>query len=180
MRNNRHNSGIHAIIFILLSLALAVLASTATLQRGHAASPSNGTLTLASGPLVYTGGPFVVPNPSAQVNGTPTCNAALPCDDFALTINVPAGTDATKQVKVSVGWPISSADFDVYILQGATVVATAASSSDPEIVFLPAVSATYTIRVVPFTPAGQSYTGTISLPDIPAAPPTASGIAPRY
>ncbi|HEX3227683.1 MAG TPA: sialidase family protein, partial [Pyrinomonadaceae bacterium] len=179
MRHRRHTK-IHTFLFIFLSIALAVLASTATFQRGRAASPSSGTLTLASGPLTYTGGPFVVANVSAQANGTPICNAALPCDDFALTINVLAGTDTTKQVRVSVGWPVSSADFDVYILQGSTVVATAASSSDPEIVFLPAVSASYTIRVVPFIPAGQSYTGTISLQDIPAAPPAASGIAPRY
>jgi hypothetical protein len=151
MRNRRH-SKIHTFLFIFLSIALAVLASTATLQRSRAASPSNGTLTLASGRWSIPGA-ICGANVSAQANGTPICNAALPCDDFALTINVPAGTDATKQVKVAVGWPVSSADFDVYILQGSTVVATAASSSDPEIVFLPAVSAAYTIRVVPFIPA---------------------------
>ncbi len=145
-----------------------------------AASPPNGTLTTASGPVIYTGGPFVTPNVTAQVNGTPDCTAPMSCDDFALTISVPAGTDATKRVKVSVEWPISAADFDVYILQGANVVATSASSSDPEVAFLPAVSASYTIRVVPFAPAGQSYTGTISLEDIPAPPPPSGATPPRY
>jgi PKD repeat protein len=147
---------------------------------GSAATPSSGTLTTSTTTLTYTGGPFAVANPSAQANGTPVCNAALPCDDFTLTISVPAGTDTTKRVRVNVAWPVAAADFDVYVLQGATVVATAASSSDPEVLFLPAVSAMYTIRTVPFAPAGQSYTGTITLEDIPASPPPASGIAPRY
>lgn len=168
-------------VMIVIAVAVclvAVLLGTTFLTS--AANPSGGTLTTGSGPLTYSGGPFVVPNASAQANGTPICNAALPCDDFALTINVPAGTDTTKQIKVNVQWPVSSADFDVYILQGSTVVATAASSSDPEVAFLPAVSAAYTIRVVPFAPAGQSYTGTVSLIDITPPPPAASGIAPRY
>jgi len=106
----------------------------------------------------------------------------MSCDDFVLTVNMAGGPDPdpTKQVKISVGWPISSADFDVYILQGATTVATAASSADPEVVVLPAVSATYTIRVVPFAPAGQTYTATVTLENIPPAPPPATGPAPRY
>ena len=91
-------------------------------------------------------------------------------------------TDATKTVKVSVGWPISSADFDVYIFEndGTTLVTTAASSSDPEVAFLPAVSHTYIIRTVPFAPLGQSYEATVSLEDIPPTPPPPVGIAPRY
>src|SRR5215510_5066802 len=126
MKNEPRYNNIRTFLFILLSFALAGLATAPTFLHVRAASPSSGTLTLASGPISYTGGPFVVANVSAQANGTPICNAALPCDDFTLTVNVPAGTDATKQVKVTIGWPVSAADFDVYILQGATVVATAA------------------------------------------------------
>ncbi len=143
-----------------------------------AASPSSGTLTTTSGPLIYTGGPFVMPNATAQVNGTPDCTAPMSCDDFALTVSVP--TDATKHVRVKIEWPLSTADFDLYIFQGANLVAQSASSSDPEVAFLPAVSASYTIRVVPFAPAGQSYTGTISLEDIPAPPPPSGAPSPRY
>jgi hypothetical protein len=147
-----------------------------------AATPPSGTLTLVSGPLTYVGGPFVVPNATAQANGTPLCTAPMSCDDYTLTINVPVGTDATKIVKVVVGWPVSTADFDVYILEsdGTTLVTSAASSSDPEVAFLPAVSHTYIIRTVPFAPAGQSYAATVSLEDLPPPPPPPVGIAPRY
>ena len=121
---------------------------------------------------------FCCTNPTAQT-GTPICTAPMSCDDFVLTVDMTGGPnpDPTKHVKISVGWPISSADFDVYVLQGATTVATAASSADPEVVILPAVSATYTIRVVPFAPSGQTYTATVTLENIP--PPRRRALALR-
>ncbi|HYL06170.1 MAG TPA: PKD domain-containing protein, partial [Thermoanaerobaculia bacterium] len=42
------------------------------------------------------------------------------------------------------------------------------------------VNGGYTVVVAPFTPAGQSFTGTVSLVPIPAAPPPPPGIPPRY
>jgi PKD repeat protein len=152
----------------------------ASLPTAQMATPANGTLTDSSGPITYTAGPFFVPNPTAQANGAPLCNAATPCDDFTLTVAVPPGLATTHKVKVVVSWPVATADFDVYILQGSTTVTTAASSSDPEVAFLPAVSGAYTIRVTPFAPAGQSITATISLVQLPPPPPPPSGIAPRY
>jgi len=200
MRSNQKETNAHYTLFpsphkrgrLVTTLLLALLCFAVILSAliksddflsntAIASSPSSGTLTTISGPLTYTGGPFVVANASAQANGTPICNAALPCDDYTLTISVPPGTDTTKRVKIKVEWPVSAADFDVYILQGSTVVATSASSSDPEVAILPAVSGVYTIRTVPFTPAGQSYTGTVILEDIPPLPPAPPpGIAPRY
>ena len=143
--------------------------------------PPNGTISPASPTLTYTGGPFVAPNVTAQA-GTVNCTVPMSCDDFALTVNMSPGPnpDPAKHVKISVGWPVSSADFDVYIFQGTTVVASSASSADPEVVVLPALSASYTIRVVPFAPAGQSYTATITLENIPPTPPPGTGAAPRY
>ena len=102
-------------------LAIALCSAGALLGvLSFAATPPSGTLSLATPTLMYNGsGPYVVPNATAQANGTPIC-APDPggqlCDDFTLTINVPAGTSATKQVKISVGWPVSAADFDVYVL----------------------------------------------------------------
>jgi hypothetical protein len=165
---------------ILLALALCSVGALIG-ALSFAATPPSGTLTLGSGPQTYVGGPFVVPNATAQA-GAPVCTVPMSCDDYTLTINVPAGTDATKTVKVVVGWPVSSADFDVYIYEsdGTTLVTTSASSSDPEVAFLPAVSHTYIIRTVPFAPAGQSYEATVSLEDVPPPPPPPVGIAPRY
>ena len=79
-------------------------------------------------------------------------------------------------------WPVSAADFDVYVLQNGSVVSTSASSADPEVVVLPALSTganPYTIRVIPFAPAGQSYTATVTLENRPATPPPGSGPAPE-
>ena len=169
-------------IRIIIAVALCFLgASLGWLTFADTNPGSPGTVSLANPTLTYMGGPFIAPNPTAQT-GTPICTAPMSCDDFVLTVDMTGGPnpDPTKHVKISVGWPLSSADFDVYVLQGATVVATSASSADPEVVVLPALSATYTIRVVPFAPAGQIYTATVTLENIPPSPPPGTGPAPRY
>src|SRR5437879_11774186 len=59
-----------------------------------AATPSSGTLTDTSGPLSYTAGPFFVANPTPIlfVDQGPECSgSAQPCDNFALTVTLPAG-----------------------------------------------------------------------------------------
>jgi hypothetical protein len=145
------------------------------------ATPATGTLTNGSGPVTWTGGPFVVSNATAQANGTPTCTGTgQDCDDFHLAVTVI--TDPTKQVRISVQWPNSTADFDVYVYDstGTTVVATSATSSDPETCFVPATTASYIVRVVPFLPLGQSYTATASLETPPAAAVPSGSPAPRY
>jgi hypothetical protein len=173
---------------ILLSTALGCVGALLGVLS-FAAVPPSGTLSLGTPMLMYNGsGPYVVPNATAQATGAPVC-APDPggqlCDDFTLTINVPAGTSATKQVKIAVGWPVSAADFDVYVLQGTTgetVVTTCASSSDPEVCILPAEPGVFRIRAVPFAPAGQNYSATVTLEDLPPAPPPPppGTVSPRY
>ena len=148
---------------------------------GFASTPSSGTLTDSSAAVTWTGGPFVVPNASAQAGSGPVCTGSgQDCDDFTLHVNVT--TDATKKVRVEVGWPVTTADFDVYIYKtdGTTLVTSSASSADPEVCFLDAKPGDYIVRIVPFAPAGQSYTATASLSAPPVAPPAGSGPAPRY
>lgn len=192
-----HQSGTFSLRLVLglalcsLGVSLALFASAApshpqvksgkTPPASEAPSPASGTLSLGTPTLNYTGGgPFVVANTTAQA-GPPLCTGPMFCDDYTLTVSVPAGTSATKFVKVTIEWPISAADFDVYVYQGATLITDAASSSDPEILFLPAEpAAPYTIRVIPFAPAGQNYTGKIELLDNAPPPPPPSGPVPRY
>jgi hypothetical protein len=82
---------------------------------------------------------------------------------------------------VSVGWPNQAADFDVYVLDASgNTVGTSASNADPEQVVLPPNSGTYTVRVVPFNPLGQSITGTAKLSAIPGNPPPASTTGLAY
>ena len=163
---------------ILISATIAIITTV-----GSAASPSNGTLTPASGALSYTAGPFVVANESGQGGVvTPLCQPGTPlCDEYTLTVNA-ASVAATKKLLIQIQWPTSAADFDLYVLQGATIVGSSHGSSDPETVFLnvPADGTVYTIRVIPTTPLGDSITGTIALVDPPAPTQTGTGSAPRY
>ena len=137
---------------------------------------SSGTISSANPTITYSDGPFVVPNATAQA-GDPICTVPMSCSDFALTVAV---DDPTKQVRISVSWPISTADFDVYVYNGSPATAmlagSSASSADPEVVFLPATSGVYTIRVVPFAPVGQTYTAVVTLESKPAVP--VAGTAP--
>ncbi|HEV7518047.1 MAG TPA: hypothetical protein VGR07_17245, partial [Thermoanaerobaculia bacterium] len=100
----------------------------------------------AAHPITYSAGPFFVPNiPPPVIGGGVTCDAAHPCDETTLTVNVSAATAAAKRIKVTIGWPLSTtdADFDLYVLQGSDTLAQSASTFDPEIVTIPATNGTY-------------------------------------
>src|SRR6266404_242979 len=165
-------------------LSLAVIALIAGMVVSDAATPNGGSLTDASGPLTYASGPFLVANPSSQANGTPICSAPLPCDDYGLSVNVSPATTANKLIKVKVAWPTIQAQIDLYILDASnTIIAAYLSSNtnvDPDLLLFPAVNGSYTVRIVPFNPQGQSTTATISLVDKTPAAPGASGLAPRF
>src|SRR5262249_36567219 len=144
-----------------------------------------------SGPLTFTGGPYAVANPSSQATGTPVCNAALPCDEYAFNVNVSNATSQNKYIRVELAWPVvGEAQFDVYVFDGTTATGRliARSLGDqtyvmPDVCLIPAVAAAngvYTLRIVPFLPFGQSVTGKVSLVDIPAAAPIDSGMAPSF
>ena len=162
------------------SLVLIVGLVSSLVGLGARAMPGSGTLSPAAPTLSYTAGPFLVANPGAQAGGGPVCNGPETCDDYALTVAVPAGYDANHNIRIEIGWPVAGADFDVYILRGESVIATAASSSDPEVAIIPALAGEYIVRVVPFAPAGQSITGNINLTEVTQGPPPSAGIAPRY
>src|SRR5207247_4923039 len=92
-----------------------------------AATPSSGTLTDTSGPLTYTAGPFFVANPTPIIflDQGPECfGSAQPCDDFVLTVTLPAGYAAMHpgaSVKVTLGWTDAgsdASDYDLYIYRG--------------------------------------------------------------
>src|SRR5207248_8651027 len=168
--------------FVLCSLAgwLAVLAFAAI-------TPPGGTLTDASGPITSTGGPYLVANPSSQATGTPTCNAVLICDDYVLTVSgLSAATTASKYIRIEVRWPeLGEAQFDLYVFAGATATGAPIASSignmtyvEPDVVLLPAINGTYTLRIVPFNPQGLSVTGTINLVPFPPVAPAEIGINP--
>jgi PKD repeat protein len=167
-----------------------------------AASPASGTLTDTSGPLNYTAGPFNVANPTPLPQGVdagPECNnPSQPCDDFALTITLPAGYKAAHpnvSAKVTLSWTDAgsgNSDYDLYIYKG-TVINTSgskaadhqsATSANPEIASIKPLadgSQTYTVKVVPFTPTGETVKVKIELvtgSNVPSPPPGLPGSGP--
>jgi hypothetical protein len=174
---------------ILLALALCSASAFLAMLSFAATTPTGGTLTDASGPLTFTGGPYLVANPSAQANGIPTCNAALVCDEYALTVvGLSTPTTASKYIRIEVKWQeLGEAQFDLYVFQGNSTTGKIIAQSlgdqtyvDPDVVLIPAVNGSYTIRVVPFNPQGLSITGTISLVAFPVVAPADPGVAPTF
>jgi len=148
-----------------------------------AATPGSGTLTTASGPLTYSAGPFTVPNPTPvpEYDVGPECSNPLqPCDDYALTVSLPAGYTTTypnAAVKVTMSWTdalAGASDYDLYVYKG-TVITTnggqtadsqSASSANPEVATygpLADGNTTFTIKVVPYTPTGETVNVKIEL-----------------
>jgi hypothetical protein len=186
---------------IFLAFALCSLGAWLA-ALSFAASPASGTLTDTSGPLNYTAGPFNVPNPTPLPEGLdagPECNnPSQPCDDFALTITLPAGFKAAHpnvSAKVTLSWTDTgsgNSDYDLYVYKG-TVTTTngskaadhqSASSANPEIATIKPLadgSQTYTVKVVPFTPTNETVRVTIELvtgSSVPSAPPGVGGSGP--
>ena len=111
-RNTRTRSNLltpkTTILLALLGcLTVGVIVAT---RRSFAANPASGTLTDVSGPVSYTAGPFNTANasPVPQVDTGPRCNGTTnPCDNFALTLTLPAGYHAAHPnaaVKFTLGW----------------------------------------------------------------------------
>ncbi|MBV9611998.1 MAG: hypothetical protein JO091_05975 [Acidobacteriaceae bacterium] len=161
-------------------IAAAVL--LAAVAKG--ATPASGTITDSQPTLSYTAGPFLVPNVTDNVSGTPTCDSTIPaeeCDTFTLNVSVASSDATTKRISVSISFPISAGEFDVFVFDSkGNLVGSDTAGGEPSVASIPAVSGTYTVVVDPWNPLGQSFTGTIALETLPAQPPPAKGIAPRY
>src|SRR5215212_2449229 len=84
-KNTTESAFFHPRVICALILCLAGI--SLTMFSFAATTPAGGVLTDASGPLTFTGGPYLVANPSSQATGTPTCNAVLPCDEYTLTVS---------------------------------------------------------------------------------------------
>ncbi|HEX8489642.1 MAG TPA: hypothetical protein VF626_01370, partial [Chthoniobacterales bacterium] len=165
-----------------------------------ATTPPSGTLSPSNPVLEFTGGPFVIPaNASDNVEGPVDCDAANPCEDFGLTIDLPQSykdSHPNDIVRIVISWddPSSGQDLDTWLVDDPddnTYPAHAGNgSSNPEVMELtldkfPAGTSKYFVRVAPFISTGQAFKGKVSLVS-PAAPPSSgpptpfSGIAPRY
>lgn len=149
-------------------------------ESGVATSSSGeGVLTENNSKITYTAGPFLVANVTPATGLE--CGTGFPCDDFHLTVETPAGYGSDHEMKIQIEWSNNAADFDLYVLDSSDdVIATAASSANPETVILPPTSGDYTVRVVPFAPLGETFTGTIELTEKESNPPKSDEEPPTY
>ncbi len=160
----------------LLSVVLLLTASAL-----HAATPADGTLTDTSGPLTFTGGPNLVPNPTpfAHSSGTPlVCQPELTnCERFALTVAIPEKfrkDDKNKKevVQIVVEFagpaPPAATDYDIYLFDGSgeEIGSSVSDAGVPEVITLPLSvlkDGSYTVEIYTFTPFGASYNGEVRL-----------------
>src|SRR6059058_5937122 len=175
-----------------------------------ASTPSSGTVSVANPVLTYDAGPFFQPNQSplglGQLDSGPRCNSQFPCDNFALTVNVPsdyATTNPNASLKVTLYWTDTGSgqsDYDLYIYKGTVTTLNgsqqadyqAASSANPEVASVtPVVGGTsqYSLKIVPYLPTGETVHVRIELlpgsgsgggfPGFGGPDPTTPGL-PRY
>jgi archaellum component FlaF (FlaF/FlaG flagellin family) len=155
----------------------AVGLATAT----EASTPTQGTVSDSTSTTSWTGGPFVVPNATGNALDAPDCSVPQSCDDFTLHVRTSSAFGASHTLKIKVGWAQAAADFDVYLLDSAgKTVATAASSANPETVVVAPTAGDYTVRVVPYAPAGQTYTASATLVQKAADPAPGTQTPPGF
>ncbi len=177
-------------------------------MMSFASTPSNGNLTDTSGPLTYTAGPFTQPNAfgnsiAGECDPDPS-DPLVPCDVYQLHVVLPPGYVAAHpdtHLFVRIEWSTPAARFDLYLWDAknwagktsfpngsplASSVQTATTFQQVEISPDAAENGEFVVQVSTTLPAGQSFTGTISLaPATPGhgtvrPPGNASGIAPRF
>ncbi|HZP13464.1 MAG TPA: sialidase family protein [Nevskiaceae bacterium] len=158
---------------IPLALIISVPAAAA-----HGANPADGTLSVDNPTITYNAGPFAVPNASLSQDAEhPQCLEPIePCDDFALTVDVPVGYAATHPfalITMAAKWAINNDAFNLYVLDAdGNVIALSISANDPNSVSWPAVAGNYTVRMVPSNVAGDLVTASIMLVPDPVSPAT--------
>lgn len=151
--------------------------------EAHATTPASGTLSETSGPITFEAGPYVLSNPTPVpvVDAGPQCsNPEQPCDDFTLTVSLPAGyaeANPNDVILFTLGWTSQSAgagDYDFYVYEGVVsntngsqaALTQGASTANPERATLAVcelTSDTYTVKVVPYTTAAETLQGRIEL-----------------
>ena len=167
----------------------------------RSATPSSGTVSPSSTTLGFTGGPFDFFNqtgapyepPAPPVS--PVCvDPASPCDDFALTVSIPASDSTIYFLTVELHFANLESDFDLYLIDadGITVDAISSNSTGVQEAFtyqVPTSATTqYTVRVVPYDvvtgAGGDTYSTTVALghamaPIEPPDQPIVPGV-PRF
>lgn len=154
-------------------LGSALLAAIA-----HAATPASGTVTADSRMLSFTGGPLLVSNPEGL------CDAPMLCDNFALTVTVPANfkqTNPDDNLRITMNFE-PAVDMALRLLdaEGNELAFSDNGVGQPESVSAEVVAgtATYTVQAFVFAGAVTSYTTVVELTSAP--PPAGPSVAQPF
>ncbi len=188
--------------FILCSIA-AWLA-----MFSFASTPSSGTLSEANPVLTYDAGPFAVANPTPIlfVDVGPECGPGQPCDNYTLSVTLSSTyltNNPNASIKVTLSWNDTgsgASDYDLYIYDGVVgdldgskpAPYQSAGGANPEVASITPLKAgttQYSIKIVPYTPTGETVHVRMELlagsgsgggfPGFGGPDPTAPGV-PRY
>src|SRR5438067_215814 len=188
--------------FILCSIGLWLA------MFSFASTPSSGTLSETTPVLMYDAGPFLVANPTPIlfVDVGPECGPGQPCDNYTLNVNLSSTyltNNPNASIKVTLSWNDTgsgASDYDLYIYDGvvgnldggSAAPYQSAGGSNPEVASITPLKAgttQYSIKIVPYTPTGETVHVRIELlagsgpaggfPGFGGPDPTAPGV-PRY
>jgi hypothetical protein len=144
------------VVFAVMALTLAAMVAS------NAATPGSGSVGPGATTTSWTG-----PTQTAVTNGPSDCASANAfCDDYTLTVNVPAGfySDHSGGVTIELSTTIPANDFDLYVYanpQHTVEVDHAATEGTlDESLFIPSAAGPYYVRVVYFAVANSGYDGT--------------------
>jgi hypothetical protein len=157
---------------VFLATAALVVALPAT-----AAVPASGTVSPTSPAVTWTGGPFLVSNPSG------VCLTSLDpgCDSFALTIEPPA--TGTYTVDVAVAADAQGGDYDLYVYgpDGRRVASSATESGNEKVTLTNPAAGRYRVGVVAWlVPLGGTYSGSATLNAAATVTPSRDSVLWNY
>lgn len=159
-------------------VVLATMASGLAAHLGHAASPSQGTLTVRNPLVEWSGGPLTG---SAPAQRNTVCMAAN-CDDFLLDIRVPARAFKAPAVPKVVITLSTAAPNDIRLIVSAPGADSAIGSTDYTVFgtsaeLMTPQSGVWRIRAACYACAAAAYTATARLVAYrpPALEPLAKG-----
>ncbi|MGH3951729.1 MAG: choice-of-anchor B family protein, partial [Pseudonocardiaceae bacterium] len=155
-RVRRHWSG-----FGLLAVGALVLA---TVVPAQAATPSEGTVSLAERTTEWVGEHYAV-GQTAVADTTCQAPSDTICDHFALKVDIdPAHWETnTGGVEVTISWPSAANDFDLHVYDenGEEVGHSIEEGTTGERVFISGAAGTYDVWVNPFSVVDSGYDGSV-------------------
>jgi hypothetical protein len=161
---------------------LVTLAMLSTAAPALAATPDSGELNSGQTSLAYTGGPFVAPNRTDPLGDGATQQCVpltAPCDDFALTVSLPAGSPEAS-VRVALAASNGTSDYDLYVIdESGQYIAIGYNPGGTESAEFSVGGGThrFTIRATPWSTNASAYSAevTLFLPD-PTADTDGDGV----